>query len=157
MAGTFWQDVRQEVPMKKFTLLAVVAILAFAYLQERGLVMPPSSAATAGDSVLQDAYTRQQSNVQVTGVGIVTKVLKDDLDGSRHQRFLLELGSGQTLLVSHNIDLAPRVENLKAGDTVEFFGEYEWNPRGGVIHWTHHDPRGRHAAGWIKHRGKTYQ
>ena len=87
----------------------------------------------------------------------MVKVLRDDLDGSRHQRFILELGSGQTVLISHNIDLAPRIGGLSEGDRVEFFGEYEWNPQGGVIHWTHHDPGGRHVGGWLKHDGNTYQ
>jgi hypothetical protein len=83
--------------------------------------------------------------------------LSDDLDGSRHQRFILKLASGQTVLISHNMDLAPRIDSLRKGDMVEFYGEYEWNPKGGVVHWTHHDPNGRHVAGWLKHRGKTYQ
>jgi hypothetical protein len=60
-------------------------------------------------------------------------------------------------LVAHNIDLAPRIEGLAVGDTLEVFGQYEWNERGGVIHWTHHDPRGGHEAGWIRHRGRLYQ
>ena len=59
--------------------------------------------------------------------------------------------------MSHNIDLAQRIDALRAGDTVTFYGEYGWNPKGGVIHWTHHDPQGRHPAGWSKHDGKTYQ
>lgn len=87
----------------------------------------------------------------------MTKVLRDDLKGSRHQRFILKTDTGQTLLVAHNIDLAPRIDGLKAGDTVEFYGEYEWNPKGGVIHWTHHDPDNRHVAGWLRHQGRTYQ
>lgn len=76
---------------------------------------------------------------------------------SRHQRFILTLSSGQTLLVAHNIDLAPRLASLKSGDSVAFNGVYEWNAKGGVIHWTHRDRSGRHQAGWLKHAGQTYQ
>ncbi|GAC1369855.1 MAG: DUF3465 domain-containing protein [Aquirhabdus sp.] len=98
----------------------------------------------------------------VEGKGTVVKVLKDDNkaggeNGSRHQRFLLRLDSGQTVLVAHNIDLAPRIEVLNEGDTVIFKGEYVSNDRGGVIHWTHRDPHGRHEDGWLKRNGQVYQ
>ncbi|WP_033931465.1 DUF3465 domain-containing protein, partial [Vibrio cholerae] len=105
----------------------------------------------ANDSVLQQAYKSQQSDLQVQGFGKVVKVLPDDNDGSKHQKFILKLNSGQTLLVAHNIDLAPRIPNLQVGDSVEFYGEYEWNKKGGVLHWTHKDPQNRHAHGWLKH------
>ncbi|MVC65575.1 DUF3465 domain-containing protein, partial [Vibrio cholerae] len=101
----------------------------------------------ANDAVLQQAYQSQQSDLQVQGFGQVVKVLPDDNDGSKHQKFILKLNSGQTLLVAHNIDLAPRIPNLKVGDSVEFYGEYEWNKKGGVLHWTHKDPQNRHAHG----------
>ncbi|HGE6026677.1 TPA: DUF3465 domain-containing protein, partial [Vibrio cholerae] len=104
----------------------------------------------ANDAVLQQAYKSQQSDIQVQGFGQVVKVLPDDNDGSKHQKFILKLNSGQTLLVAHNIDLAPRIPNLKVGDSVEFYGEYEWNKKGGVLHWTHKDPQNRHAHGWLK-------
>jgi hypothetical protein len=94
---------------------------------------------------------------QVSGSGTVERVLSDDNDGSRHQRFILRLSSGRTLLIAHNIDLAPRVSSLREGDSVSFYGEYEPNERGGVIHWTHHDPQGRHPAGWLEHNGQRYQ
>ena len=103
------------------------------------------------------AFTVQNSGRQVTGEGTVTKLLADDNDGSRHQRFIVTLTSGQTLLIAHNIDLAPRVASLMPGDTVAFNGVYEWNAKGGVIHWTHRDPSGRYQAGWLKHAGQTYQ
>ncbi|HFG2027649.1 TPA: DUF3465 domain-containing protein [Vibrio cholerae] len=111
----------------------------------------------ANDAVLQQAYQSQQSDLQVQGLGQVVKVLPDDNDGSRHQKFILKLNSGQTLLVAHNIDLAPRIPNLKVGDSVEFYGEYEWNKKGGVLHWTHKDPQNRHARGWLKHNDQVYE
>ncbi|RNE80267.1 DUF3465 domain-containing protein [Vibrio cholerae] len=111
----------------------------------------------ANDAVLQQAYQSQQSDLQVQGLGQVVKVLPDDNDGSKHQKFILKLNSGQTLLVAHNIDLAPRIPNLKVGDSVEFYGEYEWNKKGGVLHWTHKDPQNRHEHGWLKHNGQVYE
>jgi hypothetical protein len=40
---------------------------------------------------------------------------------------------------------------------VSFSGEYVWNDKGGMIHWTHRDPRKRHRPGWIRHNGVLYQ
>jgi hypothetical protein len=118
---------------------------------------PPIGIAVSGDSSISRAFKDKKSNVQIEGEGVVIRLLSDDLDGSRHQRFLLRLASGQTLLISHNIDIAPRVANLQKGDKVSFYGEYEWNGKGGVIHWTHRDPQGHHKDGWLKHDGRTYQ
>jgi len=143
--------------MKKILVFAVVAILAFGYFQFSEVSLPGSSSSISAEIALQNAFVNRQSDVQVKGGGKVTRILSDDVEGSRHQRFIIMLGSGETVLVSHNIDLAPRLDGLRTGDVVEFYGEYEWNEKGGVIHWTHHDPAGRHVAGWIKHKGKTYQ
>lgn len=107
--------------------------------------------------MLLEAYDKKQSDLQVEGKGVVVRLLRDDLDGSRHQRFIVQLNTGQTLLITHNIDLAPRINHLRVGDTVEFFGEYEWNSKGGVIHWTHHDPRGSHVGGWLEREGERYE
>ena len=111
----------------------------------------------ANDSLLRSAYENHQSDLQVRGSGKVIRILPDDNYGSRHQKFILELGSKQTLLVAHNIDLAPRISNLRVGDYIEFYGEYEWNNKGGVLHWTHRDPRNNHAHGWLKHNGQVYE
>ncbi|MFP8967410.1 DUF3465 domain-containing protein [Pokkaliibacter sp. CJK22405] len=113
--------------------------------------------AVATEQAITEAYARQQSNVQVQGQGVVTRILPDDTKGSRHQRFILRLATGQTLLIAHNIDLASRLNGLKEGDQVAFYGEYEWNDKGGVVHWTHHDPQGRHTNGWLELNGVKYQ
>lgn len=91
------------------------------------------------------------------GFGKVSKILRDDDEGLRHQRFILRLEDGSTLLVVHNIDVAPRVADLDEGDTVEFCGEFVDNDRGGLVHWTHHDPARRHADGFLVHKGRVYK
>jgi hypothetical protein len=154
--------------MKKLLLLAVAAVAGYAILNERPAFLSgpaPHAAVTSlaeqdvgsGGSAIADAFARRQSDVQVSGEGKVIRLLPDDADGSRHQKFILRLGGGQTVLVSHNIDLAPRVSELTTGDSVGFSGEYEWNEKGGVVHWTHRDPRGAHVAGWLRHNGRLYQ
>ena len=102
-------------------------------------------------------YLAKISDAQVQDSGKVVKILADDNRGSRHQKFLVRIASGQTLLFAHNIDLAPRIADIQVGDFVRFRGEYVYNPKGGVVHWTHLDPQGRHFGGWIKHNGNTFQ
>lgn len=113
--------------------------------------------AWADNAQIEQAYRQQRSDLQIEGEGTVIKLLADDNRGSRHQRFIIRLESGQTLLVAHNIELAPKIEGLKVGDKLAFAGEYEWSDKGGTLHWTHRDPGGRHAAGWLKHGGRVYQ
>ncbi len=147
--------------MKKLLLVAILALGAY-YVGQTHKTPPIAPTTTAeaiqdDSALLQAAYQNQQSDLQVQGAGQVSRILPDDNKGSRHQKFLLRLSTGQTILIAHNIDLAQRIGSLQEGDTVEFFGEYEWNQKGGVVHWTHHDPSGRHTGGWLKHNGTLYQ
>ena len=144
--------------MKQFTLLIVVVLSLYGYIDKNpNFIQSFTNQSTTGDSALTRAYENRKSSVQVSGSGVVIQSLADDTSGSRHQKFILKMSSGQTLLIAHNIDLAPRINSLGKGDTLEFYGEYEWNSKGGVVHWTHHDPRGNHVGGWLKHNGTTYQ
>jgi hypothetical protein len=142
--------------MKKIAYILVVVVAYYAY---EHFLIPELPASTARPTSVQSNLVIEQwrSGQQVSGIGTVVRVLSDDNDGSRHQRFVLELGSGRTLLVAHNIDLAPRIPSLSKGDTVSFYGEYETNQQGGVIHWTHNDPQGQHVAGWLEHKRRRYQ
>jgi len=110
-----------------------------------------------GIAEISRLFRERQSGTVVEGAGTVEKLLPDDLVGSRHQRFILRIASQQTILVSHNIDLAPRLDSLRSGDQVHFRGQYEWNPRGGLVHWTHHDPAGERIGGWLRHGDRIYQ
>jgi len=99
-------------------------------------------------SKIRDAKEDYNSRFWMTADATVIKNLKDDTKGSQHQKFLIELAPDITLLVAHNIDLAPRAPVAK-GDKIKIKGRYEWNHRGGVVHWTHHDPKGKKEGGWI--------
>ena len=121
--------------------------------------VPVQATALLSDDIarIAAAFRERQSHIFVGAQGRVIKVLADDSAGERHQRFIVQLKNGQTLLIAHNIDIAPRIENIAVGDEVSFYGEYAWNDKGGVVHWTHHDPARRKPGGWIEHQGLRYQ
>jgi hypothetical protein len=123
---------------------------------QRGIQYRSGSLQSDDTARIAEAFRQEESGIMVQVTGTVQSQLSDDEEGSRHQRFVLELHDGQTLLVAHNIDLAKRVP-LADGDRVTLKGQYEWNDKGGVLHWTHHDPGGQHPGGWILHRENTYE
>jgi len=138
----------------------LAALLAVVVLAQRFWVegpqrqaAPPAAPTRAPAGSAEAAFAARASGVWVEVTGEVARLLPDDAQGSRHQRFVLRLASGHTLLVAHNVDLAPRLP-LKVGDALSARGEYEWNPEGGVLHWTHRDPEGRRPGGWIEHAGR---
>jgi hypothetical protein len=148
----------------RLVLVVLAALVAVWYARR-----PPSGATAveatqpadarehAGSTPGAAAFTRAASGNTMRVSGRVERLLADDRDGSAHQRFIIATGSGTTLLIAHNIDLAPRLEGLARGDAVEVYGEYEWNDKGGLIHWTHKDPGGNHTPGYIEWRGRRYQ
>jgi hypothetical protein len=123
-----------------------------------GSATVPDSMLTSPDRI-QSAFENQEDNVTVTVKGIVAKILGDEHDsvGDDHQRFIVRLSNGQTVLIVHNIDIAPRVAGITVGSEVRVHGDYVWNNRGGLIHWTHHDPDGSHENGWILFEGRKFE
>lgn len=139
----------------------VALLLAAAlYLFRPGTPAPDGGSAPipahATGTTVAEAFRTHRSNVQVEARGRVARVLPDDREGSPHERFIVRVEGGVTVLVAHNLDLAARAP-VMVGDSVTVRGEYEWNDRGGVIHWTHRDPAGQHEAGWIRHGGRLYR
>jgi hypothetical protein len=104
---------------------------------------------------VQRVYGKTDTGTWIEASGLVRRLIADDNDCARHQRFVVDLKNGQTVLMSHNIDLAKRVP-VGLGDRIQFRGMYEWNDQGGLVHWTHHDPLGIEDGGFIRYRSKTY-
>ena len=158
LSATIVRGIPRTARAKAVLIETAVAVLAVIFVSCASHDPATERSSTPhDDSLIGRAFASGTSDVQVEGEGTVIRVLPDDVDGSPHQRFIVQLASGQTLLITHNIEVAPRIAGLKVGDSVGFNGEYVWNEKGGVIHWTHHDPQGRHVAGWVMHNGKRYQ
>ena len=143
--------------------LIVLAVLYKAGLLEKAATPPQATgpSQTSQTSQVPPGGTGGESRPVPPGAfhgfGKVYRLLPDDNAGTTHQRSLLRLDDGSSLLVAHNTSLAPRLNGLKPGDIVEFCGEFVDNEKGGLVHWTHRDPRGRHAAGWLRHNGRIYE
>jgi len=151
--------------MKKSFPLLLIALAVFLTAQQFDVIPDGRDANVqaqvttrdSGSEAIARAFENESHNVSVQSSGTVEHVLPDNTRGSRHQRFILRLADGQTVMVAHNIDLAPRIRDLGDGDRVAFKGIYEWNDKGGVIHWTHRDRQARHPGGWLEHDGRRYQ
>jgi len=146
-----------KLALSRRTLIFIVIIAAVALgrsLDQLGNT--PASDSSNDIGLLEQAYQQQRSDLWLTIQARVIRRLADDNKGDRHQRFIIDPGTNFTILVAHNIDIAPPVP-LQAGDLITLRGEYEWNAKGGVLHWTHHDPGNRRQGGWIEHNNKRYQ
>jgi hypothetical protein len=111
------------------------------------------------DRALCDAYSAQRSHVEVVADGTITRVLGVAPGRvSPHEGFLLRLSSGCSLVVrvEANTDFTGPIA-LTEGQRVAVKGEYEFYAGGGVVHWTHRDPRGRHEGGYIEAGGQVYE
>ena len=104
---------------------------------------------------MPDRYGKRDTDEWIEDDGLVVRLIPDDVHDSRHQRFVLRLRGGQTLLIAHNLALSPRVP-AGLGDRVRFRGVYEWSDEGGLVHWTHADPMGAEEGGYVEFRGQRY-
>jgi hypothetical protein len=110
------------------------------------------------DRAVCAVYSAQRSHAEVVADGTVTRIFGIRAGrASPHEGFLMRLASGCNLVVrvEANTDFTGPIP-LANGQHVIVKGEYEYYPLGGVIHWTHRDPRGRHEGGYINAGGTSY-
>ncbi|MRX26765.1 DUF3465 domain-containing protein [Kangiella sp. HZ709] len=144
---------------KVIQIVTLLLLGALYWYFNQGPLNKSNSAATVQNQVqaLEQYFQNRTSKKMIQITGTVIKLLSDDLIEPRHQKFIVKTSNRMSLLVTHNIDLAPRINSLNEGDEVLIYGQYEWNDKGGILHWTHHDPKNRRAGGWIIHNGKKYE
>jgi len=74
--------------MRNTTVVLLILLGVYYAFEQVPTVTEPSSV---------QAVVQWQTGQQIQGSGTVLRVLSDDNDGSRHQRFILELDAGRTL------------------------------------------------------------
>lgn len=127
-------------------------------LAEVALLCACSATQSPNDAAVCAVYSAGRSHVEVIANGSVTRTMGVQPGRiSPHEGFLLQLATGCRLVVrvEANTDFTGPIP-LDPGEHVVVKGEYEYYPLGGVIHWTHRDPRGRHEGGYIEAGGRTY-
>jgi uncharacterized protein DUF3465 len=114
---------------------------------------------TPNNDVVCQTFGAGRSHIEVVADGVVTRVLGTQPGvSSPHEGFLMRLQSGCNLVVRVEANESfTGVIPLNAGERVTVKGEYEYYPLGGVIHWTHRDPRGRHPDGYVIAGSTRYQ
>lgn len=138
---------RRRSRLSRWGLLALIAMALIAAIAYQRPTRLDGQVASKDPSAL-DAFSSKLSGIFITAEGEVARILPDDLKPPRHQRFILSTDEGLSLLVAHNIDMAPRAE-IELGARLRIRGQYKWNKQGGIIHKTYPAPRGKGEGGWI--------
>jgi hypothetical protein len=72
-----------------------------------------------------------------------------------HEAFEAQTTAGPVRIVD-NVTIAQPVR-VRPGDAIQVRGQLEPKPGAmPVVHWTHHDPSGRHIDGFIRFQGRVY-
>ena len=80
--------------MKKIAAMAIVLVLAVFWLRQDPPPLAtgqlsPAHAGASRDDAAAEAFARRESGRMLATNGVVDRILSDDRDGSRHQRFIL--------------------------------------------------------------------
>ncbi len=116
-----------------------------------------ASAGTVGDDKnLNDAINKHQNVYFLEAASLkVTKLLADDQQGLRHQKFEVVTSQGQKVLCVYNLDQGQRIP-LQVGDQVDVGGEFKWTKYGALLHWLHEDSRDKRPDGYVDLEGRRY-
>jgi hypothetical protein len=117
------------------------------------------AACSSGATTIQHALSTCSSNsyghveVYVPDAHVLHVLGERSGRSGEHEGFIIGV-SQRTFKVEDNTDITGPIP-LHRGDIVSLLGQLECDDD--VIHWTHHDPRGRHPSGYIKVNGAVYE
>lgn len=137
-----------------FGFLTVVASLSFAASGPSAAYTTSTYPAGQVELINAEENHRAVNFIEVSGVK-VTELLPDDVHGSQHQKWVVELANGAAIMAVYNIDVTPRLP-LKVGDVISMGGQFIYAREGSLLHWLHEDGRGRRPNGYVEINGVRY-
>ena len=120
-----------------------------------------STAVPASDNtrLLTDIAAHSAGSEEVVE-GTVLRMLPNSSGPSGvHERFIVDVRAKDSyvpLYVTDNVTVG-QAPPLHVGDQVIVKGELAFNERGPLLHYTHRDPRMRHAPGFVEVGGHIYE
>ena len=136
--------------------LSAIAIVLLGFGVASQVWQAPSSYnAEPGFRVLADAYLNKKSGMMAEVQGQVTRLIMDEEESARVQKFVICAISGQSRLVTHDLSRSDRVP-VAIGDKVMVRGEYVWSEPGGTLICPTRDNGSGGRNGWIEHKGERY-
>ena len=155
LAADLWGPPKRPEQSGTASISEIQRLAAAHDRQQRGSIVDNSG--ELRDSL--EGIPRSEVMIKAT----VQKILPDDNNGLKHQRFIIKLGDGTNVFVAHSITAADRIP-IKPGSQLTLKGEWIPEPRTndgiptiGVLHWTHASENERkHPSGWIELDGKRY-
>lgn len=116
---------------------------------------PPADNARA----IADINAHRVGNEEVVEGDVIRVLPASDGPSGMHERFVVDVRAATTdipLYVTDNISVGTTAP-LRRGDHVVVKGELAFNDYGPLLHWTHRDPRMRHAPGFVEVGGHLYE
>lgn len=108
------------------------------------------------DSQIVQAVQAQKNAYYVEAGNLtVEALLKDDTNGLPHQKWVAKLSNGKKINIVYNLDMGVKVP-LHVGDKFAVGGQFIWTPQGGLVHWTHEDPKQTRPDGYVLYDNVIY-
>ncbi len=137
-------------------LLAVSFTFSASFSYSYQTQQPRPGQITDDADLVRAARAQKRQHYIEAGNLVVTKILPDDRQGLKHQKWEARLSNGQKIQVVYNSDMGARVP-VEVGDQFGVGGEFVWGRQNvGIMHWLHEDRKDRRPDGYVYHEGQVY-
>lgn len=107
------------------------------------------------DLTVSEAFSQRIPKTVILDSGYITELLPPDTVATAAQRCRLKSRDGDQSFVFHYNIQGSQTMNLAIGRLVQFFGEYRYDPQGGIVEVPYKGKSGR-LSGWAVYENHRY-